>query len=628
MKKLIVNGVMPTKSRTAIENPVMFDNVNIRKMVMNLENSLSSPSPINDIINYEKKDDNISKQNRIIIKGSALNEYYSLLSVYDTQAKVFIKNLKFVSSLEKDEDSGKLKIDLDFTKSKLPSYDKLLLFYPLDEAPSKPEVGTSFKEYLNEKNSIDAISSSIDKLSIAKEASYDMYEKIFENLNKSNGIVNNIKDTIDRYNNQSISGDSRVFNVETLDALHLSFSSLSSDFDELKNLVIPESLTSYYVEDKFSSSKLAGTLANAEIVISSLVNKVSGVCINSTFNAYLSYQDHGLSLFDEDLSDAAFVEANSENFITRYFKDSFNVMLSSVSGMSDILVTVRDYNDITDEEISALLSFNLIGSRSKEEKDNIQSYVLSGDSDYFSFGGEGTLAKDVIDLIMVGNKNEWTLNERMNASDSNLFSSSRKGVTMTFWTKMKNSPDSDIDFIMFKDVPNKTSSEERNDIDLTFSNNELKKQKQSDSTYSTVGSAERIPSDEHWRMIVMNFQNIDNGDRLSSYIKIDMLSENKYGEILSSQMLPATRWRESYAPIDGLSGGSFIKLGQPVNGRPSECCFRNLSLFAGTLSDAELSSYVKAGISRNYEFSDEYAVSSISGLLDDGDFYLGLVRNI
>ena len=130
------------KNKNQIENPIKYDGVNMIQFMAMYENELENPMQINDIIASEDEDGiQYGKLNKIIIKGTALNDNYSLLTFYDVTAKTYLHNLSFASSLEEDEYNDDVLI---INKSKyydLPSQSKLVALWPFDNEDLVGEAG-------------------------------------------------------------------------------------------------------------------------------------------------------------------------------------------------------------------------------------------------------------------------------------------------------------------------------------------------------------------------------------------------------------------------------------------------------------------------------------------------------
>ena len=155
--KIFSNGVEVTnfspyteKTKAQIDDPVKYDGLVPSVFIEKLYKEIDYPQSINDIIKYNSDDAKnkivISENlNKIIIKGTCLNQNYSLMCFSDVTAKTYIKNLKFVNTLRADDD-GLIDI-LGQLNSGLPSKEQILLQYPFNE-DFKPIIHEPLYDYL------------------------------------------------------------------------------------------------------------------------------------------------------------------------------------------------------------------------------------------------------------------------------------------------------------------------------------------------------------------------------------------------------------------------------------------------------------------------------------------------
>lgn len=138
------------KTFNQINDPEKYDGIIFSQYIKKLYKDLDNSEQISDIINYEGRDD-IAKPvnlNKIKIRGSSLNEDYSLLTFYNNTAKIYVKNLAFESSLQGKNNVINVK---DALNTDLPNAEKFLFHYPLnDEKGLIPIIGEHFIEYCNQ----------------------------------------------------------------------------------------------------------------------------------------------------------------------------------------------------------------------------------------------------------------------------------------------------------------------------------------------------------------------------------------------------------------------------------------------------------------------------------------------
>ena len=155
--KIISNGVevqnfppYTKKTIDQINDPVNYDNIVPSLYIEKLYKEIEQPQSIDKIIEYNSEDakTNVTKPdnlNKIAIKGTCLNQNYSLMCFSDVTAKTYIKNLKFVNVLKANED-GVIDITEELNAN-LPSKDQIMLQYPFNE-DLKPIVYDPLFEYL------------------------------------------------------------------------------------------------------------------------------------------------------------------------------------------------------------------------------------------------------------------------------------------------------------------------------------------------------------------------------------------------------------------------------------------------------------------------------------------------
>lgn len=97
------------KSVSQINDPFKYDGIVPSVYIGKLYKEIDQPQSIDDIITYNSDDakNGIVESynlNKIIIKGTCLNQNYSVMCFSDVTAKTYIKNLKFVNTLKADKD--------------------------------------------------------------------------------------------------------------------------------------------------------------------------------------------------------------------------------------------------------------------------------------------------------------------------------------------------------------------------------------------------------------------------------------------------------------------------------------------------------------------------------------------
>ena len=122
------------------------------KFINSVYKEITNPEDINDIINYQNsklnKEVPVKNLKKTIIRGSCLNPEYSLLSLTNVTAKVYIKNLSFEHNSETIESDDNIS-DLTYQEQSLfPSQDKFVLLYPFEQTLNKSGLSPIFGQSL------------------------------------------------------------------------------------------------------------------------------------------------------------------------------------------------------------------------------------------------------------------------------------------------------------------------------------------------------------------------------------------------------------------------------------------------------------------------------------------------
>lgn len=137
------------KTDAQIDDPEKYDGLNVKKYLICYQNEIESPESIDDIIKFEADEKSFyghekTDFNKIIIKGSGINDNYSIVSFAGNTADVQVKNLAFVSSL-KPNTLNPDEINLSFfTEKSLPPSENLIMLYPF-KSDTLPEINENLE---------------------------------------------------------------------------------------------------------------------------------------------------------------------------------------------------------------------------------------------------------------------------------------------------------------------------------------------------------------------------------------------------------------------------------------------------------------------------------------------------
>lgn len=499
------------KTEQQINNPILYDNLNVRKFIAEFEDELNNPCPINDIISYEETDERDSELNKIVIRGSGLNESFAALTMYDIQAKTYMKNLKFASSLSSIV-SGSNTLDITYRYAALPSQDKLLLFYPFNKADKENElsavIGDAFVSLLNNDANNEYITSANTSFNKALIAVNNLSSLLF---NESTGLISYFQNSIDNYSNYS-SDVQENLPLENLEYMKFQFSRLSNDFDAVLALKIGEDVKDYSYDGEFNEDELTSTFGNCAGTLSSLVDAIERTFSGSFFKIYLSYNPE---LVDNSV---ASLSATTDDYLSTYFEkylnNDFNTINSTCSDLGIDATLIKDYKNLTPSDIQEYFDFRYVSDpesnpywKAVSSNGNLSAIVLGSGlidssieevSSYLEFGGlSSTMCDDIMNLLFY-HVNEWDLLDKHPTSGTALpLHSSRRGATMTFWVQLDEAANnSNLSFLKF---------EFENDAYISFENQSYKESNGNSKNYVHDGALSSLFNDNQWVMMEFRF---------------------------------------------------------------------------------------------------------------------------
>ena len=141
LHKTVIDGIVNFPEPTEKDS---VDNIIKTKFINSIYKELINPEKIDDIIDYETNSQLSKNLKKIKLKGSCLNNEYSVLSLCDVTAKVYIKNLIFEHNSETLVNDSNVS-DLTYQESYLfPSEDKFVLLYPFENLESNAGLSPLF----------------------------------------------------------------------------------------------------------------------------------------------------------------------------------------------------------------------------------------------------------------------------------------------------------------------------------------------------------------------------------------------------------------------------------------------------------------------------------------------------
>lgn len=498
------------KSKSKLEDPAKYDGIIPASYIERLYKEIDNPNSIDDIITYNSEDakdgnKNFKRLNKIIIKGTCLNQYYSLITFSDVSAKTYVKNLKFVNTLKADKD-GVIDI-LEQMNSNLPSKDQIMLQYPFKD-DLLPIVHESFYSYVqtisNEPyfNLVSTYISSIDKAVLALSGlmlsdnviirdsdyvSYNVNDSVITVLNTQMNELNLLPGvsgsffqmTLDDSGvtklSTSILSAMEIFDLgeENIDPEVLSQDKLTECINKFKNTYdLIDSINSLKPLSEYDLYKDSSLVFEVErfsedvkryiSIVEDFKDGLSGAFSSSAFGMFLSFRPDLYSTTDEAFDNtegykeflkvyqvvAAFETINAailglnENVLANVISNNFDSLASDFAfKMNDGNPTFKNVKRILNTSDDYIKSNNSDGS-----VDSIYLYndLAKGRSRYLVLNPENKYGKLLGKLLF--ERNEWpNLKQKFLGTLPDYFPmyNSKLDSTLVFWTKFNNSNDTD-----------------------------------------------------------------------------------------------------------------------------------------------------------------------------------------
>ena len=630
------------KTEYKIEDPIKNDGINVKKYVVNLFNEIDNPEPINDLIRYENNEpiSNNVKYEKIIIEGTALNDHYSLLTFNDITANVYVKNLKLRNVLKPEYEGSNYITSLNLNTDLLPSEEKFLLSYPI-ENDLVPILGNTFLDYLNVELNIpiyQSLSGYIDMITSGCNLFY-------ENLNDKNGllyILNNHK----VYN----FSDTEIVNQYVIYEMAQSLSNTLSLIDAVTSNE-PETDYSKYLNEAglFLIDDAKSDLNHYLMYVNDFIKSIEKFFINPEFVQLLKDRP---DLVDSDLIYDKSVILNV--YKERYYNSAMNYLLSGYDGIkNEILNNLYGRHDF-----SSLMKLNqhgnIVPNKLIEPTNNsgintnfgngsVKAYELAkkqGNNDEDGYFSLNNLYSSLITKIIFEHKYWSNLkNKFTNSSLLTEINDSRFDTTLCFWRKHQGASMDEVSYISFK-FKNEAVCNfiiKGYSVETFQSNDKTSVNFDTSDLYSKHKNA--------WQFWSIRISNQYLEDAISkNYGKIGILcdvyvNELEHGEYkikkyslvgesnsiysISSPMFGERSdfWKDSKIYF----GYSNFRESSNENKNYFNGYFRNIMLFAGHLTESECRAIFKAGIQQTYNFTSEYVDNSLISLFESKKFFIGLI---
>lgn len=501
------------KTAEQISDPVKYDLINPTQYIKKLYKEIDNPESIIDIINFEGHEELVSTKNlnKIKIKGTGLNSYYSLLTFSDITAKTYIKNLSFESTLTADENV--INVDQQLN-SNLPTADKLFLQYPL-AFDGVPIIGDSFVNYLKTMSNepyfnklsgfVVTLNSSIESLyGIMANDSFIIRGDDFANFqNIDDDFITILRNQLDQLKDlpgvtddwleveidepeysilsTSILTELGKFNVdEEMDDGIISQNDINSLINAFNNAFdkrdlieksVPKTKYEDYVDGTktFQSDDFISEVKTYMSNVKEFVSDLSGAFGQPAFSIFLSFRPDLISSeYNTYTNDEAYNEFISNFKIPAFFK-SIEYALSSIqiNVIDEIVYNNMDNlsGDLSFSQVGQMVKFSHIKPLSNSSDDFVESNYSDGSVDSLDLSYDNLTSKyGYLTLsnnrylqhlgALIFNSNHWSDITQKSSTNLNSLSpmfDSTYDVTLTFWTKYRSSTDLDqVSLISFR----------------------------------------------------------------------------------------------------------------------------------------------------------------------------------
>lgn len=634
------------KNEFQIADPIKNDAVNIKKYIANIFNEIDNNEKIDEIIKYESNEilEGNKTLNKIILEGNCLNDYYSLLTFNDVDANVYVKNLLFRNSLKPRHNNSNIIEDLNLNEDNLPSNEKLLLLYPL-ENNTTPIIGETFLNTLNDSINIPIF----EQLEIYVSG---INEMLFKFDNHIQILINEIED-FKVYNFKETHIKSPVILDELINLL---------DMITLRRDNITKTQPSIKLEDyqvgaskKFDVDRAKSTMTNYIYYVNEFLSDLRSFFMEPNFRNFLLDR---IDLVDTDLDPDEDLDI-VENYKKQYYNEIYDNLLKCHDFIRDEIIAslFSSYN------FERRLSFETHGNVSKDVtlkygvNSNIQTNYYDGSCKSIKLEtNENGLENGYLELNdpylsglfnLIFNRKYW--NELKNRYDNNLYNStmfdSRYGTTICFWTKNESFSFDNITYLSFRFNDNEEIDEVCNFRFKGYSVESVYKNEENENIGSSIDynvSNLIIGNRNNWMFWCIRIDNekLDSIDSLKGKMCITCeVYVNEYNgtryEMKKYSLIEYSNNSYIQSPILNkvnpfenaklYLGYSNFKSSLNINKDYFNGYIRNFMIFAGHLTSSECFALFKNGLQSNYNFISEYNESNAINLFKSGDFFVGLI---
>lgn len=629
------------KSKEKINDPIRYDSINLKKYLTNLKNEIDKPEDINDIVSSEDENslyhDYLKK---IKIRGTALNENYSVITFKDIQAKTFVKNLSFVSALEEDSLKKNTLIIKGFNnRSHLPTNERLALFYPL-EKDLVPEIGYALRNQINTVENKD----NFGVIGVINDSIYSAINMLSGTVYSESGLLSQFDSQIEVLQNEH--EKDYLLTSSQIVKMKNKFAETSSLFMDLETAMTNSDISAFIADGQFRNDEFVSNLMSYQKAMYTFNDEVSSLFDYSNLQAFI--------VDKPDIMNGA-IEYTSSTFLEykdMYLNPVLNTVLSAITSSNMVFGDLVNYLDTIEAE-DFILTDNVDDREypSGTYTNDFEKYVEFGNIDHGCTAikwdnGDGSafLAPDNRKLnrflfnLLFKKQIFDGIKETHNSSEIFPFNSSKKGATICLWVRLPEEIGTmtrdDIGIMNFT-LKHNTETDVMKQLKLNFNwysananinnvNSTIMTLEANDDSVGKLGRGE-------WIMLQYKIDNNEASDAinpsgLAITENIFKYVENASGDPEIEKIPLSTVYISPNADFDFNAEFADYQMDIGVGNNKSFIGnMRNLMFFVGSLTDNESFALFEQGIKKAYDLPAENTTSALAELIKSKQFYLGLI---
>lgn len=642
------------KSDKQIEDPEKYDSLNIKKYISNFQNSIDDSESIDDIINFESnKEQYYNKStdlNKIIIKGTALNDRYSIVSFCQNTAQIYVKNIVFESSLVPLVSSS-TEIDLsNFINKSLPPSEQLVFMWPLQD-----DTTPILNDYIENIIKADQVEPIFNSLSTYTSAIDNEVLVLVDNLTFIKNEVNN-EATSANLCSIFINSDLSAYKLSSeiskvVDSLNDTFTPIIDNFNQLNEnpdyKFLKFNLNDYINtgNGEFKSSDYITDVTDYCTTIASYLNNLTRAKTLVNFNTFLKARTDLIKSSDEFISGTLLDDELISSFISSMLDIHNDNIMNTISNINDnILVKIsNNVENLNSKELSFDFGENepIFANVSKNDSyeqnikfesnsDTVKALYLNEENNIYHF-----------EYAYLSSDNEMThylCNTLFNPNTIFNIENIGQQSTLCFWTKLdttkialdnscllslkiKSQDSLETYELVINPTTIKSYDNQNNESSITLLNDVYTTHKNDwlfweiKFDFSQLAESSKLGINPY----VYTYKIDDDGKK---YVYKNILNISDIYKTVDFKFDPSKKYlMDMYIGYNSHVGSAGL-INSCYNGY-----FRNLMVIRGEITDKASESLFEEGIQELYNLESQYYSSSITNVIKNGNFFIGLVSS-